>query len=60
MAAIRGFSPARTAKGSMIAPTRATEGEGHKNREKSSMVRPRIHQVTDGFFMTRDMGRMRR
>ncbi len=60
MAAARGFSPAPTAKGSMIAPTRATEGEGHRNNEKMSMVRPKIHQVTEGFFITWDMGRISR
>ncbi len=60
MAAARALSPPRTAKGSMMAPTRATDGEGHRNREKMSMVKPRIHQVREGVFMTRDMGRMRR
>ena len=56
MAAARGFRPVRTANGSMMAPTRATDGEGHRNRENKSMVIPRIHQVREGVFMTRDMG----
>lgn len=56
MAAARGFSPAFTAKGSIMVPTSATEGLGHKKREKTNMVRPRIHQVMEGVFMILDMG----
>ena len=56
MAAANGFRPAFTAKGSMMAPTRATEGDGHRNRENKNMVRPRIHQVREGVFITLDMG----
>ena len=36
--------------------TRATEGDGHRNRENKNMVRPRIHQVREGVFITLDMG----
>ena len=60
MAAYRGFKPARMAKGSIMAPTRATDGEGHKNREKRNMENPSTHQVTEGVFMIFAMGVMRR
>jgi hypothetical protein len=56
MAAASGFKPALTANGSIIAPTKATEGDGQRKREKSSMVIPRIHHVTEGVFMIFDMG----
>ena len=56
MAAAKGFRPAFTAKGSMMAPTSATEGLGHRNRENRNMVSPRIHQVREGFFIMPAMG----
>ena len=43
----------------MMAPTSATDGEGHRKREKMNMEIPRIHQVMEGFFMIRVMGAMR-
>ena len=47
------------AKGIMMAPTSATEGEGHKKSEKRNMVIPRSHQVRAGVFMIFDMGSIR-
>ena len=43
----------------MMAPIRATEGEGQRKSEKRNMVIPRIHQVREGFLMIRFMGAMR-
>ena len=50
----------RQANGSIIAPTKATEGEGQRKKENKSIVRPRSHQVTDGDFITFLIGVIRR
>ncbi len=51
-----GVRPLWMAKGSIMAPTSATEGDGHKNKENSNITPPKIHQVTEGVHMTRDKG----
>ena len=56
IAAANGFNPALTAKGNIIVPKSATEGEGHKNKEEINIVIPNIHQVMAGVFMTFAMG----
>jgi len=60
MAAASGVNPDCTAIGSTIAPTSATAGDGHKNRENTNMMPPKIHQETAGVLITFDTGFIRR
>ena len=60
MAAASGVNPDCTAMGRTMAPTSATAGDGHKNRENTNIMPPKIHQETAGVLMTFDTGRIRR